>query len=61
MLWLGHQEEYWTTLNRRSINLNHVKILVLDEFDRMLDMGFSKDVDLIIRECPKRKTKQLML
>ena len=46
-------------LNRRTINLSHVKILVLDEFDRMLDMGFSKDVDLIIRECPKERQTML--
>ena len=46
-------------LNRRSINLSHVKILVLDEFDRMLDMGFSKDVDSIIRECPKERQTML--
>jgi len=46
-------------LNRRTINLSKVKILVLDEFDRMLDMGFSKDVDMIIRECPKERQTML--
>ena len=46
-------------LNRRTINLTNVKILVLDEFDRMLDMGFSKDVDSIIRECPKERQTML--
>ena len=46
-------------INRRTINLSNVKILVLDEFDRMLDMGFSKDVDSIIRECPKERQTML--
>ena len=39
-------------ISRRSINLSKVKILVLDEADRMLDMGFIDDVKKIIRECP---------
>lgn len=42
-------------LNRRSLSLKDVKILVLDEFDRMLDMGFQKDVDKIIKEVPKER------
>ncbi len=42
---------------RRSIAMNHLKILVLDEADRLLDMGFIEDVKRIIRECPmKRQT-----
>lgn len=44
-------------IGRRTIKLNNVKILVLDEADRMLDMGFIDDVEKIIRECPiKRQT-----
>jgi ATP-dependent RNA helicase DeaD len=39
-------------LQRRTINLSRVKILVLDEADRMLDMGFMDDVEKIIRSCP---------
>lgn len=31
-------------IDRRALNLNHSSILVLDEFDRMLDMGFINDV-----------------
>ncbi len=38
-------------LNRRTINLLNLKILVLDEVDRMFDMGFSKDVELILHQC----------
>ena len=37
-------------LRRKSIDLKKVKMLVLDEADQMLDMGFSKDIDMIIRQ-----------
>lgn len=42
-------------IKRGTLNLKHVKILVLDEVDRMFDMGFHKDVETIIRECPKQR------
>lgn len=42
-------------LERGSINLQNVKTLVLDEADRMLDMGFKIDVEKIIRQCPENR------
>ena len=42
-------------INRTTINLTRVKILVLDEADRMLDMGFKDDVERIIDRCPKNR------
>ena len=42
-------------IDRGTINLNNLKILVLDEADRMLDMGFIDDVERIIRNCPKKR------
>jgi len=42
-------------LNQRTINLSQVKLLVLDEADRMLDMGFIKSVEKIMQNCPKRR------
>jgi len=42
-------------LERRTIKLNKVKILVIDEADRMFDMGFIKDVEMIFRACPKER------
>jgi len=38
-------------LQRRTIDLSKVQILVLDEADRMLDMGFIEDVEKIISQC----------
>lgn len=42
-------------LRRGTMKLNNLKILVLDEADRMLDMGFMPDVDAIINHCPKKR------
>jgi ATP-dependent RNA helicase RhlE len=38
--------------DRRAITLAHVEILVLDEADRMLDMGFRPAVDRLVAACP---------
>ena len=40
-------------MNRKTINLENVKTVVLDEADRMLDMGFIDDVKRILKKCPK--------
>jgi ATP-dependent RNA helicase DeaD len=42
-------------MQRQTIDLRYVKILVLDEADRMLDMGFINDVEKIIGECPQKR------
>jgi len=42
-------------LERGDVNLRHVKIAVLDEADRMLDMGFKPAVDRILREVPSSR------
>jgi superfamily II DNA/RNA helicase len=42
-------------LERRTINLSKIKLLVLDEADRMFDMGFIDDVERIIRQCPSSR------
>jgi len=39
-------------IRRKTIDLSNIQILVLDEADRMLDMGFIDDVEKIIRRCP---------
>src|SRR4051812_2878323 len=40
---------------RRAVSLAHVRILVLDEADRMLDMGFRPAVDRIVGACPEQR------
>jgi ATP-dependent RNA helicase RhlE len=42
-------------MGRRSIDLSGVEILVLDEADRMYDMGFIDDVRRIIAQVPKER------
>ena len=42
-------------MQRGSLNLSNVKFLVLDEVDRMFDMGFHKDVEKIISQCPQKR------
>lgn len=42
-------------INQKRIDLQYVQILVLDEADRMLDMGFIHDVKRIITKMPSKK------
>ena len=42
-------------INQRYINLNTIKLFVLDEADRMLDMGFINDVKRIIEKLPSHR------
>ncbi len=46
-------------LNRRSVDLSRIEVLVLDEADRMLDMGFIEDIEAIIGHTPA--TRQTLL
>jgi len=46
-------------IGRDALNLSKIKWLVLDEADRMLDMGFIDDVEKIIAQTPK--TRQTLL
>ncbi len=46
-------------LDRRIMNLSSVKVLVLDEADRMLDMGFIDDVEYILAKVPPNRQTSL--
>jgi len=46
-------------MQRGTVRLDHVEYLVLDEADRMLDMGFLPDVRRIIDKCPRKRHTSL--
>jgi ATP-dependent RNA helicase RhlE len=46
-------------LSQKTVDLSHIDILVLDEADRMLDMGFIRDIRKILAVLPK--TRQSLL
>ena len=47
-------------INRRKIRLREVDMLVIDEADRMLDMGFIPDVRKIVYQTPHKKQRQTL-
>ena len=42
-------------LNRKTLDLSNVEHVVLDEVDKMFEMGFQEDVEKIIKPCPKNR------
>lgn len=46
-------------INRKALQVQNVSVLVLDEFDRMLDMGFVNDIKKIVRLMASRKQTML--
>lgn len=47
-------------LGRGTLNLQHIRYVVLDEADRMLDIGFRPDMERILRRCPTQRQTLLM-
>jgi ATP-dependent RNA helicase DDX27 len=45
--------------NAQSVGLEELAILVLDEADRLLELGFTKEVHELVRMCPKRRQTML--
>ena len=47
-------------MQRGELDFSHVKIAVLDEADRMLDVGFRPDIERILRRCPTERQTLLL-
>ena len=47
-------------MQKKIVNLRKVEILIIDEADRMLDMGFIPDVQRIVRSTPDKAKRQTM-
>ena len=48
-------------LNNKKLFLSEIEFLVIDEADRMLDMGFIPDVKRLIRQAPQNEYRQTLL
>jgi ATP-dependent RNA helicase DeaD len=46
-------------IERKAINLEKIKYVVLDEADEMLNMGFQDDIEFILQNTPKRESTWL--
>ncbi len=42
-------------MERGTIDLSRINLLILDEADRMLDMGFIEDIEYIVKRCPEKR------
>ena len=42
-------------MQRGALDIAQLKVLVLDEADRMLDMGFLADIETVVRQCPPER------
>ena len=47
-------------MSRRTLDLHELEIVVLDEADRMLDIGFRPDIEKILRQCPEDRQTMLL-
>ena len=48
-------------MNRKLVFLDQIELLVIDEADRMLDMGFIPDIKTIVRATPRTENRQTLM
>jgi superfamily II DNA/RNA helicase len=46
-------------VKKKQMNLSHLEFFVLDEADKMLDLGFAEELELILQEIPKQRQNLL--
>src|SRR5207245_3760299 len=46
-------------IERGTLDLSHLAVVILDEADRLLDMGFAPEVHRLLRHCPVRRQTAL--
>ncbi len=46
-------------LKKQQINLSHIDFFILDEADKMLDLGFAEELELILKELPEKRQNLL--
>ena len=45
--------------NTQSVGLEDLAVLILDEADRLLEMGFQEEIREIVKMCPKKRQTML--
>lgn len=58
-IWVGTPGRMLDFLERGELSFKDLEILVLDEADRLLDMGFLPDIKRLIQQCPKERQTML--
>lgn len=46
-------------LNKKQINLSHLEFFILDEADKMLDLGFEQELEFILKDLPQKRQNLL--
>ena len=47
-------------ISRKYIDMNHLRILILDEADRMLDLGFRDEINQVLQGAPTKRQNMLL-